>query len=51
MEAETSAMPNVADMISSVSESVGIDESQAKGSLASVFNYAKKTSLLNNSAV
>ena len=42
MEAETPAMPNVADMISSVSGSVGIDESQAKGSLASVFNYAKK---------
>jgi hypothetical protein len=42
MEAETPAMPNVADMISSVSGSVGIDESQAKGSLASVFNYAKE---------
>ncbi|PKG99226.1 DUF2780 domain-containing protein [Paraglaciecola sp. MB-3u-78] len=42
MEAETPAMPNVTDMISSVSESVGIDESQAKGSLASVFNYAKE---------
>jgi hypothetical protein len=40
--AETSAMPNVTDMISSVSESVGIDKSQAKGSLASVFNYAKE---------
>jgi hypothetical protein len=40
--AETAAMPNVTDMISSVSESVGIDESQAKGSLASVFNYAKE---------
>ena len=42
MEAETPAMPNVTDMISSVSESVGIDESQAQGSLASVFNYAKE---------
>jgi hypothetical protein len=42
MEAETAAMPNVADMISSVSESVGIDKSQAEGSLASVFNYAKE---------
>jgi hypothetical protein len=42
MEAETPAMPNVADMISSVSETVGIDEYQAKGSLASVFNYAKE---------
>jgi hypothetical protein len=43
MEAETAtaAMPNVTDMISSVSESVGIDESQATGSLASIFNYAK----------
>ena len=40
--AETSAMPNVTDMINSVSESVGIDKSQAKGSLASVFNYAKE---------
>ena len=42
MEADTAAMPNVADMISSVSESVGIDKSQAEGSLASVFNYAKE---------
>ena len=42
MEAETPAMPNVADMISSVSESVGIDKSQAEGSLASIFNYAKE---------
>ncbi|MBL4631944.1 MAG: DUF2780 domain-containing protein [Paraglaciecola sp.] len=42
MEAEASAMPNVADMISSVSESVGIDKSQATGGLASVFNYAKE---------
>jgi len=41
IKAETPAMPNVADMISSVSESVGIDKSQAEGSLASVFNYAK----------
>lgn len=40
--AKTTAMPNVADMISSVSESVGIDKSQAEGSLASVFNYAKE---------
>jgi hypothetical protein len=40
--AETPAMPNVTDMINSVSESVGIDKSQAKGSLASVFNYAKE---------
>jgi hypothetical protein len=36
------AMPNVTDMISSVSESVGINKSQAEGSLASVFNYAKE---------
>lgn len=42
MEAEKPAMPNVADMISSVSESVGIDKSQATGSLASIFNYAKE---------
>jgi len=42
MEAETAAMPNVTDMISSVSESVGIDKSQAEGSLASIFNYAKE---------
>jgi hypothetical protein len=41
-EVESAIMPNVTDMISSVSESVGIDESQAKGSLASIFNYAKK---------
>jgi hypothetical protein len=39
---ETAAMPNVTDMISSVSESVGIDKSQAEGSLASIFNYAKE---------
>ena len=42
IQAETPAIPNITDMISSVSESVGIDESQAKGSLASVFNYAKE---------
>lgn len=42
MEAETPAMPNVTDMISSVSESVGINKSQAQGSLASIFNYAKE---------
>jgi hypothetical protein len=41
-EAATTAMPNVTDMISSVSESVGIDKSQAEGSLASIFNYAKE---------
>ncbi|MFT5841072.1 MAG: hypothetical protein ACI9UT_003586 [Flavobacteriales bacterium] len=42
VEAGKSAIPNVADMISSVSNSVGIDKSQAEGSLASVFNYAKE---------
>jgi hypothetical protein len=42
MEAETPEMPNITDMISSVSESVGIDEEQAEGSLASIFNYAKE---------
>lgn len=42
MSAETPDMPNITDMISSVSESVGIDESQAEGSLASIFNYAKE---------
>ena len=42
IEAESPAMPNVDDMISAVSDSVGIDESQAKGSLASIFNYAKE---------
>ena len=42
MEAETPAMPNVTDMVSSVSESVGIDKSQAQGSLASIFNFAKE---------
>lgn len=42
MAEETPAMPNVADMISSVSESVGIDKSQSEGSLASIFNYAKE---------
>ena len=42
MGEEAAAMPNVADMISSVSESVGIDKSQATGGLASVFNYAKE---------
>ena len=41
-EIEAPAMPNVTDMISSVSKSVGIDKSQAEGSLASVFNYAKE---------
>jgi hypothetical protein len=42
METATAAMPNVTDMISSVSESVGIDKYQAEGSLASIFNYAKE---------
>lgn len=42
MAEETVATPNIASMISSVSESVGINESQAQGSLASVFNYAKE---------
>jgi hypothetical protein len=42
METETAAMPNIEDMISSVSESVGIDASQAEGGLASIFNYAKE---------
>jgi hypothetical protein len=42
MEAEKPATPNVTDMISSVSESVGINQSQATGSLASIFNYAKE---------
>ncbi|MFT6344796.1 MAG: hypothetical protein ACJAWQ_001873 [Paraglaciecola sp.] len=41
-EAETPAMPNITDMVSSVSQSVGIDKSQAEGSLASIFNYAKE---------
>ena len=40
-EAETPALPNITDMIFSVSKSVGIDKSQAEGSLASIFNYAK----------
>jgi hypothetical protein len=42
MAEETVATPNIASMISSVSDSVGINESQAQGSLASVFNYAKE---------
>jgi hypothetical protein len=41
MEEAGPAMPNVTDMISSISDSVGIDSSQAEGSLASIFNYAK----------
>ena len=41
-EAETPALPNITDMIFSVSKSVGIDKSQAEGSLASIFNYAKE---------
>jgi len=41
-KAETPTMPNVADMISSVSDSVGINKYQAQGSLASIFNYAKE---------
>jgi len=41
MEAQTPAKPNVTDMINSVSESVGINGSQAEGGLASIFNYAK----------
>lgn len=38
---EVQATPNVTDMVSAVGESVGISQSQASGSLASIFNYAK----------
>lgn len=34
MEAETASMPNIADMISFLSDAVGIDQSQAKGKAA-----------------
>jgi hypothetical protein len=41
VEAEKPVMPNVGDMISSVSETLGVSDSQASGGLASIFNYAK----------
>jgi hypothetical protein len=41
VEAEKPAMPNVGDMISSVSRKLGVSNSQANGGLASLFNYAK----------
>tara|TARA_R110002167_G_scaffold109303_8_gene278592 strand:+ start:3203 stop:3742 length:540 start_codon:yes stop_codon:yes gene_type:complete len=41
VEAEKPAMPNVGDMISSVSGKLGVSDSQASGGLASLFNYAK----------
>jgi hypothetical protein len=41
VEAEKPAMPNVSDMISSVSGKLGVSDSQASGGLASLFNYAK----------
>lgn len=41
MSEEVVETPNVSDMVSSVSESAGISQTQATGSLASIFNYAK----------
>lgn len=41
MSEQATNMPNVDGMIKSVSEATGISESQAKGGLAAVFNYAK----------
>ena len=41
MSEEVVETPNVTDMVNSVSESVGISQSQATGSLASIFSYAK----------
>ena len=38
---EAAAAPNVSDMISSVTDSLGVSQSQATGGLGSLFNYAK----------
>ncbi|MFT5676868.1 MAG: hypothetical protein ACI808_002817 [Paraglaciecola sp.] len=41
MGEEKPAMPNISDMVSSVTDSLGVTESQATGGLGSLFNYAK----------
>ena len=41
MTEEVEAVPKISDMTRSVSDAVGITESQATGGLASIFNYAK----------
>jgi hypothetical protein len=41
MSEEKPATPNVSDMVSSVTDSLGVTESQATGGLGSLFNYAK----------
>jgi hypothetical protein len=48
VEAEKPAMPNVSDMISSVSGKLGVNDSQASSGLASIFNYAKSIYPMNN---
>ena len=45
MTEEVEAVPNISDMTRSVSDAVGITESQATGGLASIFNYAKERSV------
>jgi hypothetical protein len=41
VEAEKPVMPNVTDMVGSVSESLGVSKEQALGGLGAIFNYAK----------
>jgi hypothetical protein len=41
MGEEAPAAPNISDMVSSVTDSLGVTESQATGGLGSLFNYAK----------
>ena len=41
MEQEKAETANISDMVSSVTDSLGVTESQANGGLGSLFNYAK----------
>ena len=41
MGEEKAATPNISDMVSAVTDSLGVTESQATGGLGSLFNYAK----------
>jgi hypothetical protein len=41
MSEEKPATPNIGDMVSSVTDSLGVTKTQATGGLGSLFNYAK----------
>jgi hypothetical protein len=41
IEQEKAEMPNISDMVGSVTDSLGVTQSQASGGLGALFNYAK----------